>query len=263
MVNIGLFKLIFSGQRQRPTTKTSPRTTTTIIAGLNDEQHPLLIVSFHPAFAGMAHRRSHHNPLPISPSPTAASLAGKRKYTLRPSPNSRRRALGLPHPTRSTTAHARRVETQSDDSDDDDEREEDSNSGRLRPVLAALHQNLRRLPSRLLLAATSATRQPHHRKSNPSTARDRDVSMRDVEETVQIGTKRKRVASSNENVGSHSTRGSRLKRVKATRRQQQMQQPESSSDEEMEVDTPTTWIPSEDSDADENAADSCQSFRPN
>lgn len=83
--------------------------------------------------------------------------------------------------------------------------------------------------------------------------------MCDAEETVQIGTKRKRVASSNENVGGgHLTRGSKLKRIKATtRRQQQMQQRESSSDEEMEVDTPTTRTPSDDSDADESAVDSC------
>jgi mitogen-activated protein kinase kinase kinase 13 len=210
----------------------------------------------------MAHRRSpptrSHNPLPVSPSPTSSSLARRRKYTPRTTPSSRRRALGLLHPTRSTGSHPRRVvEAQSDDSDDD-EKEED---GRLRPVLAALHQNLRRLPSRLLLAAASSATRHIHKRDN-TTSRERDISMRDVEETVQIGTKRKRVASSNENVGGHSTRSgaSRPKRIKATTRRQQQSQRRnsSSSDEEMEVDTPTAGTASDDSDADENAVDSCQ-----
>jgi hypothetical protein len=214
-----------------------------------------------PSFSGMAHRRSpptrSHNPLPISPSPTTSPLARRRKYTLRTTSGSRRRGLGLLHLTRSTSSHARRVVgTQSDDSDDE-EREED---GRLRPVLAALHQNLRKLPSRLLLAATTSSATRYNQKRD-NTSRDRDISMRDVEESVQVGTKRKRVASSNENVGGHSTRGgaSRSKRIKATtRRQQQLQRRDSSSDEEMEVDTPTTWATSDDSDADDDAADSCQ-----
>jgi hypothetical protein len=222
----------------------------------------------------MAHRRSPptraHNPLPISPSPTAASLARRRKYTLRQTPGSRRRALGLLHPTRSTSAHARRVaESQSEDSSDDDhdqdETDEPEKDGRLRPVLAALHQNLRRLPSRLLLAATSSATRHHHQKRDTTVTRDRDINMRDIDESVQIGTKRKRVVGSNENVGGYATRGAgqRPKRIKATttrRQQQQMQRRESSSDEEMEVDTPTTWTPSDESDVDEDAVDSCQCF---
>lgn len=206
----------------------------------------------------MAHRR--HSPptrtnrhtLPASPSPTTATIARRRKYALRRSPNSRRRALGLLHPSRRSTSHA----TDSAVSEDDEEGESDStlaaDSGRLRPVLAALHQNLRRLPSRLLLAATSNTRQYK---------RDRDSSMRDVqpELAVQIGSKRKRVASSNENAGERgvSTRGSRSKRMKSmTTRQVQQENEEEAS--EMEIDTPTTLAASEDSDSEDD--DSCQSL---
>jgi hypothetical protein len=86
--------------------------------------------------------------------------------------------------------------------------------------------------------------------------------MRDADEPVQVGTKRKRVASSNENAAGHATRsaGQRPKRIKAaTRRQQQMHRRESSSDEEMEVDTPAARAASEDSDVDEDdAEDSCE-----
>lgn len=82
--------------------------------------------------------------------------------------------------------------------------------------------------------------------------------MRDISherDNVQIGTKRKRVVSSNENAaGGPFTRGSRIKRIKATRRQV-------SEDDEasgMEVDTPTTWAASDNSDSGEDAMDSCQ-----
>jgi hypothetical protein len=105
------------------------------------------------------------------------------------------------------------------------------------------------------LAATSSATRHHHKRDNTTAVAD--ISMHDVEESVQIGTKRKRVAGSNENVGGHATR-QRLKRIKAStrRQQQQMQRQESSSDEEMEVDTPTTWAASDESD--EDAVDSCQ-----
>lgn len=161
------------------------------------------------------------------------------------------------------------AESQSDDSSDDDhnhdEADEPEKDGRLRPVLAALHQNLRRLPSRLLLAATSSATRHHHQKRDTIVIRDRDISMRDVDESVQVGTKRKRVVGSNENVGGYATRGAgqRPKRIKATttrRQQQQMQRWESSGDEEMEVDTPTTRTASDESDAEEDAVDSCQYF---
>jgi mitogen-activated protein kinase kinase kinase 13 len=190
----------------------------------------------------MAHRRSpptRAHILPISPSPATGTLARRRKYTLRRSPNSRRRALGLLHPSRSSSHASTRIE--SEESDD----EEDRDIG-LRPVLAALHQNLRKLPSRLLLTTT------RHK-------RDRDSSMRDISherDNVQIGTKRKRVASSNENAaGGPSTRGSRMKRIKATRKQNSDDDDDAS---EMEVDTPTTWAVSDNSDSDEGAMDSCQ-----
>lgn len=83
--------------------------------------------------------------------------------------------------------------------------------------------------------------------------------MRDISherDNVQIGTKRKRVTSSNENTaGGPSTRGSRMKRIKATRQQDSDDDAASG----MEVDTPTTWAASDDSDSDEDAMDSCQS----
>ena len=60
-------------------------------------------------------------------------------------------------------------------------------------------------------------------------------------EPVQIGTKRKRVVSSNENASGQPTRGSRLKRIKATR----IQECEEDEASGMEVDTPTTWAASE------------------
>lgn len=208
----------------------------------------------------MAHRR--HTPLtrhqslrdiqPLSSSP--AALVRRRKYPTRNSPNSRRRALGLLHSSRRSVSHTTAtVESDGDDDQDEDSSDERTTTptatdNRLRPVLAALHQNLRRLPSRLLLAAQStATR--HKRERN------RDSSMRDVEPelAVQIGAKRKRVVSSNENAV--ATRGSRSKRMKAYT-------PAVASEEEseMEIDTPTTWTRSDDSESDEDAEDddSCQ-----
>lgn len=198
----------------------------------------------------MAQRRPQHTrnhpTLPISPSPSASSATGRRKYPARRLPNSRRRALGVLHTSHSSSSHAH-LEARSDESDEDDTAVEDS-SGRLRPVLAALHQNLRRLPSRLLLAASN---------KRDTSLRNRDISMRDLQreqEVVQVGAKRKRVVSSNENVVSQSKRGSGRKRMKATRQPEESEEGENIS--EMEVDTPFVSAQSDESDPEEE--DSCQ-----
>lgn len=201
----------------------------------------------------MAHRR--HTPLTrhqslkdIQPTSSPAALVRRRKYPTRSSPNSQRRALGLLHPTRHSASHTAATTAVSDGEDDDDEDNTDEQAvtptateNRLRPVLAALHQNLRRLPSRLLLAA-----QTRHKRE-----RNTDSNMRDVEPelTVQIGTKRKRVGSSNENAV--ATRRSRSKRMKT------YTLAVASEESKMEVDAPATWSHSDDSDEDAED-DSCQ-----
>ena len=209
----------------------------------------------HKSGIGMAHRR--HTPLTrhqslrdIQPSP--AALVRRRKYPTRSSPNSQRRALSLLHPSRRSASHTAVAAIGSDGDDDDEDNTDEqalaptATDNRLRPVLAALHQNLRRLPSRLLLAAQStATR--HKRERN------RDSSMRDIEPelAVPVGTKRKRIASSNENAV--VARGSRSKRMKT------YVLTIASEESKMEIDTPSTWTHSDDSDEDAED-DSCQCY---
>ncbi|KAF7974846.1 hypothetical protein HWV62_11225 [Athelia sp. TMB] len=79
--------------------------------------------------------------------------------------------------------------------------------------------------------------------------------MRDLEreeEAIQVGAKRKRVVSSNENVVTQSKRGSRQKRLKATRQQQEESEEEPS---EMEVDTPSISVKSDESEEEQDDED--------
>lgn len=99
-----------------------------------------------------------------------------------------------------------------------------------RPVLVPLQPNLRRLPSRILL-----------------TQKDNDQLMRDSSHVITVGSKRKRVAASNENAHTHGrpVRGSgRLKRlrsdVSSTTKYYRLSTSEESGSQasEMDVDTP-------------------------
>jgi hypothetical protein len=155
----------------------------------------------------------------------------RRKYTLRRSASSRRRPLALVnrlhHPI--SNSHGSGASTPPSSTDTP------------RPVLVPLHPNLRRLPSRLLLA-------------------QKDV-MRDTSRSlgVQAGTKRKRVASSNENAhaSGRPTRGSgRLKRLRSA--SSQMYTSDEGETSSMEVDTHNSWVPSDYSDEEEDNVDSCQ-----
>lgn len=133
----------------------------------------------------------------------ANSTFGRRKYPLRrPSPNRKRAAKA-----RSDSSSKPDVFHASSASRDLD----------IRPVLVPLHPNLRRLPSRILLA-------------------EKHIDILDSEMNPRVGSKRKRVTSAgNENaqVGGRPTRGSgRLKRFKSSRKSD-----ETSEDEEsMQVD---------------------------
>ena len=77
--------------------------------------------------------------------------------------------------------------------------------------------------------------------------------MRDIEPelAVPVGTKRKRIASSNENAV--VARGSRSKRMKT------YVLTIASEESKMEIDTPSTWTHSDDSDEDAED-DSCQCY---
>ncbi|KAF8163572.1 hypothetical protein B0H34DRAFT_328730 [Crassisporium funariophilum] len=113
-----------------------------------------------------------------------------------------------------------------------------------RPVLVPLQANLRRLPSRTHLAQ-----------------KDKEFNqlMRDSSHVIQVGTKRKRVVSSNENAHTHGrpTRGSgRLKRLRSNvtttynnSSTSEDSQPEAS---EMDIDTPTHASGSDSSEAGED-----------
>jgi len=172
----------------------------------------------------MAQRRS---PNRVS-STSASSPLERKKYLLRRPPTSRRRAIALQLST-STNSHASHASISTAD---------------LRPVLVPLHPNLRRLPSRILLAK-------------------KDIVMRDASHSqlgVSIGSKRKRVVSSNENAhtGGRPTRGSgRLKRLRsASSRQQDYPSDESEGEtSSMEVDTPARWSASDDSDSEGEKVD--------
>lgn len=160
----------------------------------------------------MAQRRS-----PIRPTPS--SHLTRRNPNIRRSSAARKRALALRLQS-PPVSHAR-------------------------PVLVALHPNLRRLPSRLLLAE-----------------KDANMAIRDNHIPVQVGTKRKRVAAPNENAHTHGrpTRGSgRLKRQRSA----QSYSSEEGESSAMEVDANSRWSasdasdlePDEDDDEEEEDAD--------
>ncbi|KAJ4487679.1 hypothetical protein J3R30DRAFT_3430302 [Lentinula aciculospora] len=144
---------------------------------------------------------------------SANSTVVRRRYLLRrPSPTKKRAAAArATYSTNSDVFHA-------------------SNSSRdidIRPVLVPLHQNLRRLPSRVHLAG-------------------KHIDIYDASMDTRVGSKRKRVASgSNENAqhGGRSSRGSsRLKRFKSSR-----QSSETSEDNDlssMDVDADSLRYPS-------------------
>jgi mitogen-activated protein kinase kinase kinase 13 len=163
-----------------------------------------------------------------SSSPTSSTTT-RRKYALRHSSNSRRRAFALVRRTPSSIPSSHdsgaspSIET-------------------CRPVLVALHPNLRRLPSR----------------SN-STQKE---AMRDASQNIYIGigTKRKRVTSTNENAhsGGRPLRGhGKPKRMRSASCQYRTSDDGESSS--MDVDVPCSWLISDGSDPEEDDADSCLS----
>ncbi|OCH88811.1 hypothetical protein OBBRIDRAFT_820005 [Obba rivulosa] len=169
----------------------------------------------------MAQRRSHHR---ISSAPDTAILT-RRKIQSRRGAASRRRVFTLSskYVQPAPDSHGSVASSSPHESP--------------RPVLVPLQFNLRRLPSRSLLS--------------------REGSMRDASGTcdVPVGSKRKRVASGNENTvsGRGSRAGGRVKRRRAVQ--------ESSDEEtlsEMDVDK-KTWEFSDNSD-DEDALDSSENY---
>ena len=166
----------------------------------------------------MALRRSPNR----TPSSSPKHPSGLRKYALRRAPGYRRRAF--PSRNQNPLSHASSASTLS------------SSAEPQRPVLVPLHQNLRRLPSRLFSAQKDAMR------------------VTSQTSTVVIGAKRKRTASTNENThtGSRPSRiPRRIKRLRsASSRDYASDDGESAL---MDIDTPTSWTHSDDSDADEGS----------
>lgn len=160
------------------------------------------------------HRRSPQNRVPSS---SLTSPSARRKYALRRSQPIRRRAA-VALRVSSSSSHTSRASSVSTTPDP-------------RPVLVPLHPNLRRLPSRLLLAQKVS-------------------DMRDASHGVQVGSKRKRVVSANDHAhGGRPTRGSgRPKRLRsASGRQREYSTDDESGSSSMEIDTTAQWSASEDS----------------
>jgi mitogen-activated protein kinase kinase kinase 13 len=171
----------------------------------------------------MAQRRSLHRVL--SSSSTSQSPLERKKYPLRHSSHSRQRAFESGHNLHPTPSS------------------HDPGASNIRPVLVPLHPNLRRLPSRLFSGQKEV--------------------MRDASHNIAVGSKRKRVVSSNENAhsGGRPARGAgRMKRMRSTSSQQEYSSDEAGSS--MDVDPPKSWAPSDSDEDDDDAADSCQSFNP-
>lgn len=184
--------------------------------------------------SGMAQRRSPHRV--SGSSPTFGSTVRSRKYPLRHL-SAAKRALAFVHRIQRPTvhSHASLASTSFD------------TAVSVRPILATVQPNLRRLPSRQSILL----------KSN----------MRDVAQNldVPIGSKRKRVVTVNENAHAHgrSTRGSgRPKRFKS------IPPPDMSSDDDrdvfedgsMDVDSQRRWCESDDSDAGTDYAESSDEY---
>ncbi|TFK76195.1 hypothetical protein BDN72DRAFT_784825 [Pluteus cervinus] len=162
-------------------------------------------------------RRSPQHKAPSSS--TSSPSRARKKHLPRRSPPKNRRAPGASR-YQSSTSHAPHALLSSPPDH--------------RSVLAPLHPNLRRLPSRLYLAQKDTM-------PNPGT------------DTTQVGSKRKRVASANENtvMNGRSTRG-RSKRLKGSSGNAHGVGTDDEDEEasSMEVDTPT-WTASDESEPEE------------
>ena len=165
-----------------------------------------------------------HRPLNRLSSSSPNYPSGNRKYTLRRPSSGRRRAFPELR-SKNLISHALSASTIS------------SSTETLRPVLVPLHPNLRRLPSRIFSTQKGAMR----------------VASQSI--SVVVGTKRKRIASSNENshASSRPIRGpGRLKRIRSASRQEYTSDDGEASS--MDVDAPSSWAHSGSSDGEE---DSC------
>ncbi|KDQ61060.1 hypothetical protein JAAARDRAFT_124777 [Jaapia argillacea MUCL 33604] len=148
----------------------------------------------------MAHRR------PTS-SVSSTSTTAQSRYKLRHSPTSRKRSYTRPKPV-VVNSHASSASS-------------DSLPETPRAVLVPLHPNLRRLPSRLHLAEKAV--------------------MRDASDTIQaqVGSKRKRVVSGNENVTGGGRPNRRVKRLRSASRRAETSEDEATSG--MDIDTHERW----------------------
>ncbi|KAL4067743.1 hypothetical protein J3A83DRAFT_4254072 [Scleroderma citrinum] len=183
----------------------------------------------------MAQRRSPHRV--SASSPTFGSTVRNRKYPLRHL-STAKRALAFVHRIQRPTVHSHASLASTSSSD---------TAVSVRPILAAVQPNLRRLPSRQNILFKS--------------------DMRDVSQSldVPIGSKRKRVVSVNENAHAHGrpTRGSgRPKRFKS------ITPHATSSDDDrdivedgsMDVDSQRRWCESDDSDVSTDYAESSDEY---
>ncbi|KIK31080.1 hypothetical protein PISMIDRAFT_131179 [Pisolithus microcarpus 441] len=179
----------------------------------------------------MAQRRSPHR---VSTSSPISSKVRSRKYSLRHL-SAAKRALAFVNRIQhsSINSHASRASASSSDS-----------ALSIRPILATVQPNLRRLPSRQNVLYKN--------------------SMRDTSQNVyvSIGSKRKRVASASENTHAHGrpARGSgRHKRFKSNT-PQNLESDDDDDDESgsMDVDSQLPWGDGVDSDADTDDAESCK-----
>lgn len=183
----------------------------------------------------MAQRRSPHRVRGSSISPTFNSTVRNRKYSLR-HPSATQRALAFVHRIQRPTVHSHASLASTSSS---------NTAVSVRPILATVQPNLRRLPSRQNILL----------KSN----------MRDVPQSlgVPIGSKRKRVVSISENAHAHGrpTRGSgRQKRFKSIVSQDMSSDDDGdvAEDSSMDVDSQRRWRGSDDSDAGIDCTESCK-----
>lgn len=181
----------------------------------------------------MAQRRSPHR---VSTSSPISSKVRSRKYSLRHL-SAAKRALAFVNRIQhsSINSHASRASASSSDS-----------ALSIRPILATVQPNLRRLPSRQNVLYKN--------------------SMRDTSQNVyvSIGSKRKRVASASENTHAHGrpARGSgRHKRFKSNT-PQNLESDDDDDDESgsMDVDSQLPWGDGVDSDADTDDAESSDEY---
>ncbi|KAH7910638.1 hypothetical protein BJ138DRAFT_1126675 [Hygrophoropsis aurantiaca] len=178
----------------------------------------------------MAQRRSPHR---LSAVPANNNLA-RRNYSLRQS-SAAKRALAFVNRIQRSTSNSHALSASPPSSSD---------TLSLRPILATLQPNLRKLPSRQYLLQKD--------------------SMRNVGQhiDVAVGSKRKRVVSLNENAhaGGRSTRGpGKPKRRKAIG-SQPMSSDESDDTSSMDVDSSVRWNASDESDPENDGEESSDEF---